>query len=86
MSEPCPGGLSQCDRDAVPGHTMAGLPCLLLLSASLASLLSPGGTGKHPSTPGYSGGLLEEERGWGAGVIPLNLHSVDSGCLSRVKG
>lgn len=48
MTEPCPRDLSQRDGRAVLGHTMAGPLCLVLLGASLAGLLLPGGSGKCP--------------------------------------
>ena len=49
MTEPCPRDLSQQDGHLVLGHTMAGPLCLVLLSASLACLPLPGGSGKCPS-------------------------------------
>lgn len=49
VSEPCPKACHRRDRDTVLGHTMVGLPSLVLLSASLAGLLLPGGSGECPS-------------------------------------
>lgn len=44
------------DRDTVLGYNMAGPLCLVLLSASLAGLLLPGGSGKCPHPADCRGG------------------------------
>lgn len=68
------------DRDAVLGHTMASPLCLILLSASLASLLSPGASGKCPSTCRVERWPQGGGERWGIGMMLLNLHGVDNGC------
>uniref|UniRef100_A0A8D0MFG3 Coagulation factor X n=1 Tax=Sus scrofa TaxID=9823 RepID=A0A8D0MFG3_PIG len=60
VSEPCPKACHRRDRDTVLGHTMVGLPSLVLLSASLAGLLLPGGSVFLPRDRAHS--VLERAR------------------------